>query len=93
MLCHNATVALAVITPNTLINPFFIQHITAGGAYVDKSMYCAQISDLISALIIYLCGFVLFMKSAMNTIAARREEKAIAKAKALAEAKKGGEAE
>ena len=72
---------------------FFIQHITAGGAYVDKSMYCAQISDLISALIIYLCGFVLFMKSAMNTIAARREEKAIAKAKALAEAKKGGEAE
>ena len=72
---------------------FFIQHITAGGAYVDKSMYCAQISDLISALIIYLCGFVLFMKSAMNTIAARREEKAIAKAKALAEAKKGGKAE
>ena len=77
----------------TVLASFFIQHITAGGAYVDKSMYCAQISDLISALIIYLCGFVLFMKSAMNTIAARREEKAIAKAKALAEAKKGGEAE
>ena len=76
-----------------ILASFFIQHITAGGAYVDKSMYCAQISDLISALIIYLCGFVLFMKSAMNTIAARREEKAIAKAKALAEAKKGGEAE
>ena len=72
---------------------FFIQHITAGGAYVDKSMYCAQISDLISALIIYLCGFVLFMRNAMNTIAARREEKAIAKARALAEAKKGGETE
>ena len=30
-------------------------------------MYCAQISDLISALIIYLCGFVLFLKTAMNT--------------------------
>ena len=29
----------------------------------------------------------------MSSIAARREEKAIAKAKALAEAKKGGEAE
>ena len=72
---------------------FFIQHITAGGAYVDKSMYCAQISDLISALIIYLCGFVLFMKNVMSSIAARREEKAIAKAKALAEAKKGGETE
>ena len=72
---------------------FFIQHITAGGAYVDKSMYCAQISDLISALIIYLCGFVLFMKNVMSSVAARREEKAIAKAKALAEAKKGGETE
>lgn len=72
---------------------FFIQHITAGGAYVDKSMYCAQISDLISALIIYLCGFVLFMKNVMSSIAARREEKAIAKARALAEAKKGGETE
>ena len=72
---------------------FFIQHITAGGAYVDKSLYCSQISDLISALIIYLCGFVLFMKNVMSSIAARREEKAIAKAKALAEAKKGGETE
>ena len=76
-----------------ILASFFIQHITAGGAYVDKSMYCAQISDLISALIIYLCGFVLFMRNAMNTIAARREEKAIAKARALAEAKKGGETE
>ena len=72
---------------------FFIQHITAGGAYVDKSLYCSQISDLISALIIYLCGFVLFMKNVMSSIAARREEKAIAKARALAEAKKGGETE
>ena len=76
-----------------ILASFFIQHITAGGAYVDKSMYCAQISDLISAIIIYLCGFVLFMRNAMNTIAARREEKAIAKARALAEAKKGGETE
>ena len=38
---------------------FFIQHITAGGAYVDKSIYCSQVSDLISSLIIYLCAFVL----------------------------------
>ena len=59
----------------TVLASFFIQHITAGGAYVDKSMYCAQISDLISALIIYLCGFVLFMKHAMNSYAAKREEK------------------
>ena len=78
---------------------FFIQHITAGGAYVDKSMYCAQISDLISALIIYLCGFVLFMKYAMNSAIARKEEKALLKAKEKepeplpdpAETKEGGD--
>lgn len=45
-------------------------------------MYCTQISDLISSIIIYLCGFVLFMKFVMNNIAARREEKAKAAAKA-----------
>ena len=64
---------------------FFIQHITAGGAYVDKSMYCAQISDLISSIIIYLCGFVLFMKYAMNTAIAKREEKAALKEKERAQ--------
>ena len=63
----------------TILASFFIQHITAGGAYVDKTMYCAQISDLISALIIYLCGFVLFMKYAMNSAISRREEKAALK--------------
>ncbi len=64
-----------------ILASFFIQHITAGGAYVDKTMYCAQISDLISAIIIYLCGFVLFMKYAMNSAIAKREEKLAAKEK------------
>ena len=68
-----------------ILASFFIQHITAGGAYVDKSMYCAQISDLISSIIIYLCGFVLFMKYAMNTAIAKREEKAALKEKELAQ--------
>ena len=81
----------------TILASFFIQHISAGGAYVDKTMYCAQISDLIAAVIIYLCGFVLFMKYAMNHAIARREEKAIQKAKeqaavqADASEKKGGD--
>ena len=83
----------------TILASFFIQHITAGGAYVDKSMYCAQISDLISAIIIYLCGFVLFMKYAMNSAIARKEEKALLKAKEKepeplpdpAETKEGGD--
>ena len=58
-----------------IFSSFFIQHITSGGAYVDKSLYCSQISDLITAIIIYMCGFVLFLKTAMNNAAARREER------------------
>ena len=72
-----------------ILSSFFIQHITVGGAYVDRSMYCAQISDLISAIIIYLCGFVLFMKHAMNAGIARREEKQ--RLAALAAEEKGGD--
>ena len=67
----------------SIFSSYFIQHITVGGAYLDKSMYCTQISDLISSIIIYLCGFVLFMKFVMNNIAAKREEKAKAAAKAV----------
>ena len=48
-------------------------------------MYCAQISDLISSIIIYLCGFVLFMKYAMNSAIAKREEKAALAAKEKAQ--------
>ena len=69
----------------TIFASFFIQHITSGGAYVDKAIYCSQISDLISAIIIYLCGFVLFMKYAMNTAIAKREEKAALAARAAEE--------
>ena len=68
---------------------FFIQHITAGGAYVDKSLYCSQISDLISAIIIYLCSFVLFFKTVLNIWIARHEEKKARKAAQAAG--KGGE--
>ena len=71
---------------------FFIQHITAGGAYVDKSLYCSQISDLISAIIIYLCSFVLFFKTALNSWIARHEEKKARKAAAAAAKEGGGKA-
>lgn len=61
----------------TIFSSFFIQHITSGGAYVDRSMYCSQISDLISAFIIYLCGFVLFLKQVMTKMVDRHEKKKI----------------
>ena len=74
----------------TIFASYFIQHITSGGAYVDKSLYCSQISDLISAVIIYLCGFVLFIKFTMNRMIAKREETA---AKAQAEQEENAPAE
>ena len=72
----------------TIFSSYFIQHITNGGAYVDKSLYCAQISDLISSLIIYLCGFVAFFKFYMNTLLSKREAKRQAEA---AKAEEGGQ--
>lgn len=59
----------------TIFSSYFIQHITSGGAYVDKTMYCAQISDFISSIIIYLCGFVFFFKLCMNRMLDRRDER------------------
>lgn len=59
----------------TVLSSYFIQHITIGGAYVDKSVYSSQIADLISAIIVYLCGFVFFMKVMMKKYVARREER------------------
>ena len=79
-----------------IFSSFFIQHITSGGAYVDKSLYCSQISDLITAIIIYMCGFVLFLKTAMNNAAARREERqrlAAGSAHAAAETETGSDPE
>ena len=65
---------------------FFIQHITSGGAYVDKMVYCSQISDLIAAIIIYFCGFVLFFKHCMNRGVQKAQDR-----KAKAAEQKGGE--
>ncbi len=50
----------------TIFASYFIQHITSGGSYLDKNIYPSQISDFISAIIIYLCGFVLFFKLYLN---------------------------
>ena len=67
----------------TVFASYFIQHITGGGSYLDKTVYPSQISDLISAIIIYLCGFVLFFKLSIN----RR----VAASKEAQRAEKGGD--
>ena len=59
----------------TIFSSFFIQSITDGGSMIDRMVYPSQISDLISAIIIYLCGFVGILKMAMNTFGTKRMEK------------------
>ena len=59
----------------TIFASFFIQSITDGGALINKSVYPSQISDLISSIIIYLCGFVLFFKFALNNCINKSEKK------------------
>ena len=73
-----------------IFSSYFIQHITNGGAYVDKTMYCAQISDLISSIIIYLCGFVAFFKYFINNCIDRSEERKAHKKAAEDAAEKAG---
>jgi simple sugar transport system permease protein len=64
-----------------IFSSFFIQHITDGGQYVNTNFYSSQISDLISSVIIYLCGFVLFIKITMNNMIAKSEDRRIQKQK------------
>ncbi len=56
-----------------IFSSFFIQHITDGGQYVNTNFYSSQISDVISSVIIYLCGFVLFIKLTMKKILAKKD--------------------
>ena len=72
----------------TIFASYFIQHITSGGSYLDKNIYPSQISDFISAIIIYLCGFVLFFKLYLNDRIRAREEKL--KEKSIGHKEEGG---
>ena len=70
----------------SILSAFFIQHITLGGSYVDTTYYCAQISSLISSLIIFLCAFVGFFRYAIQSHLRKKDEAKLTKADAL----KGG---
>ncbi|MDO4619945.1 MAG: ABC transporter permease [Lachnospiraceae bacterium] len=58
----------------TIFSSYFIQHITSGGSYLDKNIYPSQVADLITSIIIYLCGFVLFFKTTLNGRLERRNK-------------------
>jgi simple sugar transport system permease protein len=70
-----AATFLGALNPiGTIFSSYFLQHITDGGTHINNMLYGSQIAGLISAVIIYLCGFVLFVKHAMSRIAVRGEE-------------------
>lgn len=73
-----------------IFSSYFIQHITDGGTLINKSVYSSQISDLISSIIIYLCGFVLFLKTILNSILAKRENRQAEEAEKKASLQNGG---
>lgn len=54
---------------------YFIQHITLGGTLIDTHFYNSQIADLISAIIIYTCAFVLFFKEILTKITTKGDKK------------------
>lgn len=71
-----AATFLGALNPiGTIFSSFFIQHITSGGSYLDKNLYPSQIADLITSIIIYLCGFVLFFKLTLNKWINKGKEK------------------
>ena len=75
----------------SILAAYFIQHITLGGGNVDLTVYCAQISSLISSLIIFLCAFVGFFKYIIK-IRQIKADAAAVKKDAQAADEKGGEA-
>jgi simple sugar transport system permease protein len=74
----------------TIFASYFIQHITSGGSYLDKNIYPSQISDFISAIIIYLCGFVLFFKIQLNSYLRNKKEKDKTQTPTIANKAEGG---
>ena len=50
----------------TIFAGLFVEYITLGGQYLNTNYYNPQVADLMIAIIIYLCGFVLFFKTLIN---------------------------
>lgn len=49
-----------------IVAGLFVEYITLGGQYLNTNYYNPQVADLMVSIIIYLCGFVLFLRSVMN---------------------------
>lgn len=49
-----------------IVAGLFVEYITLGGQYLNTNYFNPQVADLMIAIIIYLCGFVLFFKTIIN---------------------------
>ena len=56
----------------TIFAGLFVTYITQGGQYLNTNYYNPQVADLMIAIIIYLCGFVLFFKTVMTKPVSKR---------------------
>ena len=58
-----ATALLAASHPiGTIFSSAFISHITVGGSFLPTRYFPAEIADLISGIIIYLCAFAMLFR-------------------------------
>ena len=58
-----ATALLAASHPiRTIFSSIFISHITVGGSFLPTKYFPAEIADLISGIIIYLCAFAMLFR-------------------------------
>ncbi len=58
-----------------IVAGYFVEHITLGGQYVNTNYYNPQVAELMVSIIIYLCGFVLLLRSVLNKIGSKKESK------------------
>ena len=70
-----AVAFLGGINPiGAVFSSLFITHITVGGNYLDTTYYSKEVSDLITAIIIYLCAFSLFIKQIITKMQNRNKK-------------------
>ena len=73
---------LALSNPiGVIFAALFVSHITVGGGYLPTKYFQPEIADVIIAVIIYLCAFVMLFKGfVVNVIASKRKNAADANA-------------
>ncbi len=86
-----ATALLAASHPiGTIFSSIFISHITVGGSFLPTKYFPAEIADLISGIIIYLCAFAMLFRGLIAKKMHADKDTPDANAKPAPKAKKEG---